>query len=246
MGFIVAVGGGENGWGGSEYELLKADEEIIRLANKPDPVLLFIGFAAPKPDEYFQIVKQIFTKYNCRFIHLDEQACKNGDAPALISQADIVYVGGGSTKMLLSLMREYGLEDHLVSAYERGAVLCGVSAGANCWFSYGNARGIPQKDGTPQSSPVEGLGLLDIVYCPHIVRDPFRHDSMRDFLRTHPEKTGIEIDYAALEIMDGSFRIIPLDDRAKAIKVWWNGSVPEEEMIPRDKFMPIDCLLLKP
>ena len=246
MGYIIAIGGGENGWNGSKYELLRADEEIIRLANKPSPVLLFVGFASLKPDEYFDVIKQIFTKYNCRIINLDPLACENGEAPALINQADIIYVGGGRTKMLLSLVRKYGLEDLLVAAYERGAVLCGVSAGANCWFSYGNALGMPKKDGFPQSSYFKGLGLLDIVYCPHIIRDPFRHDSMREYLRTHPGKTGVEIDYAALEIIDGSFRIIPLDDRAKAIKEWWNGDVLEEEMIPWDKFMPVDYLLLNP
>ncbi len=56
------------------------------------------------------------------------------DLPALVAEQDVVWVWGGSTANLLALWRLHGLDGPLRAAYERGAVLCGISAGMNCWF----------------------------------------------------------------------------------------------------------------
>ena len=46
----------------------------------------------------------------------------------------MIYVGGGNTRNLMILWREWGLDAILREAYEAGVLLCGISAGANCWF----------------------------------------------------------------------------------------------------------------
>ena len=71
----------------------------------------------------------------------------------LLSQ-DLIYVGGGSVISLLGVWRAHGLDTVLREAWERGIVLCGVSAGSLCWF----AEGITGFHGAPER--FAGLGLL--------------------------------------------------------------------------------------
>ena len=52
----------------------------------------------------------------------------------------IIYVGGGNTLKMMRRWRRLGVDDLLRSAHSRGAVLCGVSAGAICWFDSGSQR----------------------------------------------------------------------------------------------------------
>jgi peptidase E len=50
-------------------------------------------------------------------------------------EQDAIYVGGGNTRSLLALWREWRLDIALRSAYKRGVVLGGISAGMICWFA---------------------------------------------------------------------------------------------------------------
>ena len=46
----------------------------------------------------------------------------------------MIYVGGGNTANMLAIWRVHGIDRALREAWSRGAVLGGMSAGANCWF----------------------------------------------------------------------------------------------------------------
>ncbi len=71
-----------------------------------------------------------------------------------ILEQDAIYVGGGSLRNMLAIWREHGLDAVLRTAWERGVVLAGLSAGAMCWFE----GGISMSGGQPEV--VRGLGLL--------------------------------------------------------------------------------------
>jgi hypothetical protein len=47
---------------------------------------------------------------------------------------DVIYVGGGNTANLLAVWRAHGLDRILARAWQEGVVMCGISAGMNCWF----------------------------------------------------------------------------------------------------------------
>jgi peptidase E len=51
----------------------------------------------------------------------------------VLGAADVVWVGGGSVANLLALWRLHGVDEAMHDAWERGAVLGGVSAGSICW-----------------------------------------------------------------------------------------------------------------
>jgi peptidase E len=74
----------------------------------------------------------------------------------------VVYVGGGNTRSMLALWREWVLDGALRAAWQQGVVLAGLSAGAICWFEQGVTDSIAGKLG-----PLAGLGLLAGSCCPH-------------------------------------------------------------------------------
>jgi len=86
---------------------------------------------------------------------------------SVLSQ-DIVYVGGGSMRNLLAIWRAHDLDHLLMSAWRRGIVLAGISAGAMCWFQ----GGITRSSGAPE--PLAGLGLLRGSLTVHADGEPER------------------------------------------------------------------------
>ena len=77
-----------------------------------------------------------FSKLNCETSHIDFFSRTEELDEKILSQ-DIVYVGGGNTKSMLAVWRDWNLNLILKKAYENGIVMSGVSAGAICWFEKG-------------------------------------------------------------------------------------------------------------
>lgn len=223
MGCIVAIAGGDNGWGNSCYETGLADKAIVELTYKKTPRLLFIGFAAKEPEEYYKTICKIFAKYNCQFEHLNVDACKNRYAETMIKSADIIYVGGGNTYKLMRNIKKYKLDSLLADTYySRNVVLCGVSAGAICWCKYGNSA-TRFKGDVCAPIRIKGIDLVNVLYCPHSTRDFFRSQTTKDMLRRTPRLIGLEMDFSAIVIDENQFRIIPLNEKAVAKKKYWVG-----------------------
>ncbi len=76
------------------------------------------------------------------------------DPIAHILSQDALYIGGGSMRNMLAIWREHGIDDAMRTAWERGIVLAGLSAGAMCWFE----GGVSMSGGQPEV--VHGIGLL--------------------------------------------------------------------------------------
>jgi peptidase E len=80
-----------------------------------------------------------------------------------VGAADVVIVAGGNTANMLAIWRLHGVDKALRDRWESGAVLGGVSAGANCWFEACVTDSFSvELDGLP-----DGLGFLGGSYCPH-------------------------------------------------------------------------------
>jgi peptidase E len=74
-------------------------------------------------------------------------------------EVDVIYVAGGSTANMLAIWRLHGIDELLRSAYERGVILCGLSAGALCWFE----QGVTDSFGALRG--MECLGFLAGSFC---------------------------------------------------------------------------------
>ncbi|QKW08957.1 peptidase E [Streptomyces sp. NA04227] len=100
------------------------------------------------------------------------------DLRSFVLAQDVLYVGGGNTANLLALWRLHGLDAILRDAYHRGVLLCGISAGACCWFE----ACVTDSFGPP-APLADGLGLLPGAFCPHYDSEPLRHHALRDAVR---------------------------------------------------------------
>ena len=114
------------------------------------------------------------------------------DLRSFLLNQDIIYVGGGNTKSMLAVWREWGLPEVLREAWSTGVVLAGTSAGGMCWFeeaitdSFGDGyRAIPC------------LGFLPGSCCPHFDTEAERRPAFHDLLLKGEIKPGIALDDAA-------------------------------------------------
>jgi dipeptidase E len=93
---------------------------------------------------------------------LPRQPARTSEIAAFLAAQDIVYVGGGNTANLLATWRAHGIDQPLREAWNRGAILCGVSAGMICWFRDGLT------DSFGELRPLgDGLGFIQASACPH-------------------------------------------------------------------------------
>src|ERR1700691_1480775 len=135
---IVAIGGGDIRTRGTAA----IDREIIRLSSKKNPRLLFIPTASSDSEMYWKHVDEYFGGFlRCKtdVLFLIKEQPSNEQTRRKIGSADIIYVGGGNTLMMMRLWRRLGVDRLLRRAYATGTVLCGISAGSICWFDSGHS-----------------------------------------------------------------------------------------------------------
>ncbi len=244
---IVAIGGGEIRTRGTAA----IDREIIRLSNKKNPKLLFIPTASSDSERYCKHVRDYFGGFwNCKtdVLYLIEKQPSKTHIREKILSADVIYVGGGNTLFMMRVWRRLGVDTLLISAYEQGTVLSGISAGSICWFESGHSDSMsfyhPQKWNYIN---VRGLGLVKGIHCPHyngMTRGIPRRKHFREMVR----KTGgmgIAIENnCAIEFIDGGFyRVISSKSYSKAYKVYKSGGEVVAEQIRQEKELaPIEVL----
>jgi dipeptidase E len=156
---IVAMGGG--GWG-MEPDNPLLDQYIYGLSNKEEPQICFVPTASGDSEQYINRFYQHFVPKPCRLSHLSLFDPPTSDLKTFIFNQDIIYVGGGNTKNLIALWQEWQLDHIFREAWNRGIILCGVSAGSLCWFEQGVTDSIPGA-----RTVLKCLGLLPGSNCPH-------------------------------------------------------------------------------
>ncbi|MBQ7714337.1 MAG: Type 1 glutamine amidotransferase-like domain-containing protein [Clostridia bacterium] len=242
---IVAIGGGENGRIEDDgtrlpYELEDQDKEIIRLTGKEKPHYLFLAHSQPPEAQegYFGVMRKIYgERFGCECRDLKSHKLDDAEyVKTLVDWADIIYEGGGNTLDMIALWKKTGFDDVLRGAWESGKVMCGVSAGANCWFREcsSDSLSITEGEGSPIIS-VKCLGFLPGLFVPHC-NDPKRAESTKGLL-LDSEEVGISVsNCAALEIVGEEYRVITSDAsrygiKAYAKKSYWQDGIYFEEML---------------
>ncbi len=155
---IVAIGGG--GFGRS-LGSLEIEKYIISLVNKKNPKICFIPTASGDNDLYKLNFYRAFSKLKCITSHIDF-FLRTEDLEEKVLTQDIIYVGGGNTKSMLAVWKEWNLHKILLNAYEKGIVMSGVSAGAICWFDKGITDSYADK-----LEIIDCLGIVKGIACPH-------------------------------------------------------------------------------
>ena len=170
---IVAIGGG--GFGRSLGNL-QIEKYIVSLVNKKRPKICFIPTASGDNDLYKLSFYRAFSTLDCITTHIDFFSRTENLENKVLSQ-DIIYVGGGNTKSMLAIWKEWHLDILLRNAYESGIIMSGVSAGAICWFDKGVTDSYANK-----LEIIDCLGIHDGIACPHFDEEKEREPYVIDLI----------------------------------------------------------------
>ena len=164
---IVALGGG--GFSMESGNPLM-DDYVLSLTGRARPRVCFLPSASGDADHYIVRFYREFAggRAEASHISLFRRHRSRLDLREHLLSQDLIYVGGGSLVSLLGVWRAHGLDEILAEAWERGVVLCGLSAGALCWFT----DALSAYNGPPVR--VAGLGLLPWSFTAHFDVEPER------------------------------------------------------------------------
>ena len=131
---IIAMGGAALPL---ELDNLLLVEYFLAQTGKRNPRVCFIGAAHGDADAGRLRFYAGFSRFKCRPNHLPLFARTPRDLEDFVLGHDAIFVGGGNTRSMLAVWREWSLDLYLRKAWERGIVLGGASAGSICWFESG-------------------------------------------------------------------------------------------------------------
>ena len=191
---IIAIGGG--GFGRTPGEGL-IEKYILDQSEKDVPNICFIPTATGDNEAYKVNYYSTFSKLDCSPSHLDFFK-RTPDLKELILKQDIIFVGGGNTKSMLAVWKDWGLDLVLKEAYEKGVIMSGVSAGAICWFDQGITDSWAE-----DLKVMDCLGFIEGACCPHYDEEPQRKPSLNKFITEKVLKSCYAVDGGcALHIED--------------------------------------------
>ena len=171
---IIAIGGGGFGRNPGDGVI---EQYILDQTGKEKPNICFIPTATGDNEAYKVNYYSTFSKLDCNPIHLDFFK-RTPDLEQLIPQQDAIFVGGGNTKSMLAVWKDWNLDKLLKDAYEKGVVMSGVSAGANCWFERAVVDSW-EKD----LRVIDCMGFVKGNCCPHYDEEPQRRPAVKKFLK---------------------------------------------------------------
>ena len=194
---VVAMGGGGFSM---EPENPLLDEFVLSLARNPRPRVCFLPTASGDSVQYVTNFYRAFSAHDCRPGDLALFDRSVLDLESFVLAQDVIYVGGGNTANLAAVWRVHGLDVILRRAWAEGIVLCGLSAGMNCWFgesvtdSFGYGRLAALHD---------GLALLPGSCCPHYDGEEQRRPAYRQFVTEGELSDGWAADDGAALVFGG-------------------------------------------
>ncbi|MGG3573886.1 Type 1 glutamine amidotransferase-like domain-containing protein [Bacillus gobiensis] len=221
---IIALGGGGFSM---EPDNPLIDLYILKQTKKTSPKICFVPTASGDSDNYISRFYNFFNKQNCTPSHLSLFNPSTRDLEGFILEKDIIYVGGGNTKNLLALWREWSLDSILGKAWNQGIVLAGISAGSICWFDEGVTDSFG--DGL---EPIKCLGFLKGSNCPHYDGELERRPAYHELIESKNIQAGIATDDGvALHYIDQKIsRIVSSRPNSKAYRVSFDIKVIEKEL----------------
>lgn len=190
---ILAIGGGSF--------LMEAgpspiDTLIRQMTGKPRPRVCFVSTPSGDLPEHLDAFDTAFGPDVCEPSHLaffrrpGPRSIPLADMAHHVLSQDVVYVGGGNTRSALGVWREWGLDRVLARAHDAGVLLCGMSAGALCWFE----AGVTDSFWGAGLQPLPCLGLLPGACAVHYNADPQRRPRLHAALQAGRVPPAIAID----------------------------------------------------
>lgn len=219
-GHILAIGGGA-----VLEPASKLEELLLELAGVVRPRVCFLPTATADDEERIELFYDAFRDRSCEPSNLKLFGMPEEPAAHVAAQ-DVIYVNGGNTANALAIWRVHRVDLALREAWERGAVLGGWSAGANCWFE----DSVTDSFGPELRELGGGLGLLPGSFCPHYDGQPERRPTFTRLVRDGVLVPGYAADDDAAFHFEGTDlrEVVSQRDGARGYRVTAEGEEPIE------------------
>lgn len=222
---IFVVGGGLIS-GDPDYRLLRY---VVSLTGKPNPIIYDLPTASGDNLERLAMWYEIMNDLPCRPRHLRlfGPTAKARNFEKQLLAADAIVVPGGNGLNMVAVWKAQGVDAVLRTAWERGILLAGESAGMNCWFEQGVGDSRPER-----LSAIDFLGWLKGSACPHY------HDGAGQWKKGYHQllaagqiQDGIACDSGAGVLFEGErlARVVTIASDAGAYRVRRQGQTVIEE-----------------
>ena len=223
---IIAIGGMALP---PELDNLLLVRYFLQQTRKKKPKVAFIGTAGGDAEAGRLRFYAGFSQFECQPTHLPLFARTPRDLESFVLEQDAIFVGGGNTRSMLAVWRDWGLDRHLRAAWEGGVVLGGGSAGAICWFEHGITDSVA---GPLTALPC--LGFLAGSNCPHYDSELARRPTFRKLIARgtlpggHAADDGVALHY----IDERLERVVSSRPRAKGYRLMRSGKRALERALP--------------
>jgi dipeptidase E len=220
---IIAMGGGGFSM---EPENLLLDQYVLLAAAVFQPKVCFVGTASGDAQSYIDKFFEAFRTLPGTPTYLSLFKPPTTDLRSFVFEQDVIYVGGGNTRALLVLWREWGLDAILRDAWQSGVVMAGISAGSICWFEQGLSDSVIPGD----LAPLACLGFLPGSNCPHYDGEPERRPAYHRLIKEGTLAAGHAADDgAALHFVGRELKgVVSSREAARAYSVRRVGTDVEE------------------
>jgi dipeptidase E len=144
---------------------------------------------------------------------------------------DGIVVSGGNTLNQQAIWRVQGIDEVLRTAWDRGIVLGGASAGSLCWFEEGTTDSRPK-----EVTKIECLGFLRGSHSPHYDAEAVRRPTYHRLIRSGELEPGYACDNdAGIYFVDNEVRrVVKTRDEARVYHVALEGGEIVETELPAE------------
>jgi peptidase E len=229
---IIAMGGA--GFT-AQPENLALDAYILAQARRTSPAVCFLPTATGDSDSYVARFYEAYSKLDCRPTSV-KFFTRTPNLEAILLSQDVIYVGGGNTKSMLAVWREWDVPHLLRRAWQEGIVLAGISAGAICWFDYGVTDSWAE-----ELRPLPCLGILGGTCCPHYDGEADRRPAVHRYVSAGdvPETLALDDGVAAHFVGTRLHRVVTSRAHASAYRVTLENGGAVERPLPADLLEPV-------
>ena len=199
---------------GKDSNLNHIENEIIKMTNKKNPLILYCPYATKDIEKSINKFHILMKNLECEIINLTFDNINDFDS--LLNKADILYVGGGVSDDLVDIFKKYNLDKVLYKYLDSNKIYAGSSAGAMLYtkVAMGDKDMFSDNFHNYNYKMVDCLGILNISICPHYQNEDliFYNDVIKEYSL---DSFGIEEDTAVI-IDDNKYGCLK-DDKKRSV-----------------------------